>query len=64
MDFTCEISKLYSVTPFEIFKQDKDEVIMLINYFIEKGSDNKQANVLVEDKETDKQNAKNFWAML
>lgn len=44
-------------------KQDKDEVIMLINYFIEKGQGNKQANVLVDNK-TEKQNDKNFWAML
>lgn len=36
MDFTVELSKVYNVIPFEIFKQDKDEVIMLINYFIEK----------------------------
>lgn len=38
MDFTHEISIKYKVTPFEIFKQDKDEVIMLLNYFIEKSN--------------------------
>ena len=27
------------MTPFEFFKQDTDEVIMLINYYIEKGAD-------------------------
>lgn len=36
MDFTAELSKLYNVVPFEILKQDKDEVIMLINYMAEK----------------------------
>lgn len=25
--------------PFEVFKQDKDEVIMLINFMIEKGEE-------------------------
>lgn len=27
------------MTPFEIFEQNTDEVIMLINYYIEKGND-------------------------
>lgn len=36
MDFTFELSKLYGVIPFEILKQDKDEVIMLLNYMAEK----------------------------
>lgn len=41
MDFTVEIGKQYGVLPFEILKQDKDEVIMLINYFVLKGEDQK-----------------------
>ena len=64
MDFTCELSKLYSVTPFEIFKQDKDEVIMLVNYFIEKGQENTQSNLIADDTETEKQKDHNLWAML
>ena len=36
MDFTFELSKIYNVVPFEILKQDKDEVIMLLNYMAEK----------------------------
>lgn len=36
MDFTVELAKSFNMTPFEVLKQDKDEVIMLINYFIEK----------------------------
>lgn len=36
MDFTFELSKIYNVMPFEILKQDKDEVIMLLNYMAEK----------------------------
>lgn len=27
------------MTPFALFKEDTDEVIMLINYYIEKGND-------------------------
>lgn len=66
MDFTCELSKLYSVTPFEIFKQEKDEVIMLINYYILKGNENKQADLLVNDNDnaTEKESDKAFWGML
>ena len=37
MDFTFELSKIYNVMPFEILKQDKDEVIMLLNFMAEKG---------------------------
>lgn len=36
MDFTFELSKLYAVLPFEIFKQDKDNVMMCLNYMVEK----------------------------
>ena len=36
MDFTFELSKIFNVIPFEILKQDKDEVIMLLNYMAEK----------------------------
>ena len=37
LDFTFELAKAFNALPFEVFKQDKDEVIMLINYLIEKG---------------------------
>lgn len=37
MDFTYTVAQSFNVLPFEILKQDKDEVIMLINYFNEKG---------------------------
>lgn len=32
-----EISKVFNLSPFEVMKQDKDSVIMMINYYIEKG---------------------------
>lgn len=66
MDFTAELSKVYGVTPFEIFKQDKDSVIMLINYYIEKGQntgekkDTESVGVFTTEKEKDRQ----FWAAL
>lgn len=44
MDFTAEVGKIYNVTPFEVLKQDKDEVIMLINYMVEKAEDWQQQN--------------------
>ena len=39
MDFTFELSKIYNVIPFEIMRQDKDEVIMLLNYMAEKSEE-------------------------
>lgn len=36
---------MFNILPFEIFKQDKDEVILLINYMIEKGQDAQQEAV-------------------
>ena len=62
MDFTCELCKLYSVTPFEVLKQDKDAVIMLINYYIEKGQGNagNKAAATLTEKEQDRA----FWGAL
>jgi hypothetical protein len=40
MDFTCELCKAFGMTPFSVLQQEKDEVIMLINYFILKGDEN------------------------
>lgn len=37
MDFTVEVGKTFNLSPFNVLQQDKDDVIMLINYFIEKG---------------------------
>lgn len=51
------MGKLYSMSPFEIFKQDLEEVIMLVNYVIEKGeespdiavNDDKPKRIKVDD---------------
>lgn len=66
MDFTVETSKLYNVTPFEIFKQDKDEVIMLINYFIEKSRNKgEQQDTELDDVNlTEKEKDRAFWNAL
>lgn len=66
MDFTVETSKLYNVTPFEIFKQDKDEVIMLINYFIEKSRNKgEQQDAELDDVNlTEKEKDRAFWNAL
>lgn len=50
VDFTYELAKAFNVLPFEIFKQDKDEVIMLINYLIEKGEDEPEGTCIKEEK--------------
>ena len=36
-DLTVTIADRFRMTPFEMFAQDCDEVISLINYFLEKG---------------------------
>lgn len=39
METTINLCRIHNMTPFEMFKQDAEEVIMLINYYIEKGED-------------------------
>jgi hypothetical protein len=51
---------MFTVLPFEIFKQDKDEVIMLINYMSEKGARKESSS----NKETEKEKDKAFWSAL
>jgi hypothetical protein len=65
MDFTFELSKMFNVIPFEILKQDKDEVIMLINYMIEKGA-KRTTEESIHDSEfkTEKEKDKSFWDAL
>jgi hypothetical protein len=51
---------MFSVLPFEIFKQDKDEVIMLINYMSEKGAKKESS----ANGKTEKERDKAFWSAL
>lgn len=62
MDFTFELSKMFNVLPFEIFKQDKDEVIMLINYMSEKSATGAKENTSTIKSEKEKD--KSFWSAL
>ena len=65
MDFTFELSKMFNVLPFEIFKQDKDEVIMLINYMSEKGATSATEEPIRDFKfKTEKDKDKSFWSAL
>lgn len=54
MDFTVEIGKAFNISPFDILDQDKDKVIMMINYYIEKGQNEPaqqaQPNTIRHDK--------------
>lgn len=42
MDATIIIAGNYHLTPFDIFSQDADEVIMLLNYLAEAGGKQKE----------------------
>ena len=37
MDVSITICKAHNMTPFDLYREDTDEVIMLINYYIKKG---------------------------
>lgn len=43
MDISNTICRIYNLSPFELFKQDSEEVIMLLNYLIEKSLDNQSS---------------------
>lgn len=58
MDFTLEIAKSYSISPFDVMKQDKDEVIMLLNYFIEKSEATEIKHIINKPLKND-----GFWDM-
>lgn len=40
-----EIGKAFNISPFEILDQDKDKVVMMINYYIEKGQNEPTSHV-------------------
>jgi hypothetical protein len=62
MDFTFELSKIYNIMPFEILKQDKDEVIMLLNYMVEKSESAHAYSPAVA--RNDREESAAFWAAL
>lgn len=60
METTFILAGSFGVTPFEIMKQDVDEVIMIINYLSESGKASKQEDKMLNDKEE----ANSFWASI
>lgn len=61
MQTTFILAGNFGVTPFEIMRQDLDEVIMIINYLAESGKAGKKdiaAHSTISEKEQDK----NFWS--
>lgn len=64
MKTTFILAGNFNVTPFEIMKQDLDEVILVVNYLVESGNASKQENNTTQpfnitEKDKDK---KDFWA--
>lgn len=59
MDITGQIAKLYSTSPFDLMERDAEHVIMVINYVLEKYSEESEkidANIAPVKKQKD-----NFW---
>lgn len=46
MDFTTIVAERFHLSPFAVLQEDKDSVIMLINYYVEKG-DEEQTNMKI-----------------
>lgn len=63
MQTTFILAGNFNVTPFEIMRQDLDEVIMIINYLTESGRSRKRDQIPVSTM-TEKEQDKSFWAAL
>lgn len=61
MDFTYTLSVQNNLSPFVIMDQDKDRVIMLINYFIEKGGKIEPKTVATKTPIDKRSNYDGFW---
>lgn len=62
MKTTFILAGNFNVTPFEIMRQDIDEVIMIINYLVESGRASKQDTN--DNALTEKEQDRSFWAAL
>lgn len=51
------------MTPFELFEQDTDEVIMLINYYIQKGNNAPQPEEQPPASERERDRSQ-FWDLI
>lgn len=58
MDFTVELAKSFQLSPFEILKQEKDHVIMMINYYSERGQES-ETSAAVNNSENKRARGKN-----
>jgi hypothetical protein len=61
MQTTFILAGNFGVTPFEIMRQDLDEVILVINYLCESGRSDKADNN-TRSTITEKEQDKNFWS--
>lgn len=61
MDFTYTLSVQHNLSPFAIMEEDKDRVIMLINYFVEKGNKVVPKTVSAKNAPTKKSRYDGFW---
>jgi hypothetical protein len=64
MQTTFILAGNFGVTPFEIMRQDLDEVIMIVNYLAESGKASKQDDIKTKNILTEKEQDKSFWAAL
>lgn len=63
MQTTFILAGNFNVTPFEIMRQDLDEVIMIVSYLAESGKASKRDN-FTGNTITEKEQDKSFWAAL
>lgn len=64
MQTTFILAGNFGVTPFEIMRQDLDEVIMIVNYLAESGKANKQDHINTKNILNEKEQDRSFWAAL
>lgn len=62
METTLTLARHFGTTPFVLFEQDTDEIIMVIKHFISKGGNSKSNTPAAPLNERDESTA--FWAAL
>jgi hypothetical protein len=63
MQTTFILAGNFGVTPFDIMRQDLDEVILVVSYLSERGRASRQDNVTTKGL-TEKEQDRSFWAAL
>lgn len=65
MRTTITLAQNMNCSPFDIFAKEIDEVIMVINFYIELGEDNNSTNQTnkIANKKAVKKNNDGFWDM-